>query len=399
MFSTGSKLFFGLTASAVAVLFVFGFFQNWNPVGIVGLGAAVFALAFLGGIAVRTRDADVPTGDASAASTSAAASPAPGNSIWPLVAAVGGGLVVVGLVTDKRYFVGGFAVAFIALLEWMVQGWAERASGDSAYNRQVRGFMLHPIEMPIFAAVGMAVLVFAFSRIMLRSDTTVGPSLFVAIAALITVFGFILAARRRPTRALVAGVCSIGAVALLAGGIWAAADGEHPELAEHAKVFRTVDGKAPERAECGEEITEADHKAPGSVSLKSNLLAEVILRDNRLYAVEIGGTAVTSLFVPRGTTVSIMFKNENGGHSSGSEHAEHRLAAQYLENGVDASGKPSTDLAQKVICTNAIEDGKVQLLTLKIPKPSAAAEGLEGKEFKFYVPGIEGAELPIEVSA
>jgi len=397
MFSTGSKLFFGLTASAVAALFVFGFFQNWNPVGIVGLGAAVFALAFLGGVAVRTRDADVPVGDASAAATSAAAAPAAGNSLWPLVAAVGGGLIVVGLVTDKRWFVGGLAVAFVALLEWMVQGWAERASGDSTYNRGVRGFMLHPIEMPVFAAIGTAVLVFAFSRIMLRSDTTVGPSLFIAIAALVTVFGFVLAARRRPSRSVVAGVCSIGAVALLAGGIWAAADGEHPELAEHAKVFRSVDGKEPERAHCGEEITEADHKAPGSVSHKSNLLAEVILRDNRLFAVEFGGAAVTSLVVPRGTTVSIMFKNENDDHSSESEHAERRLAASFLVNGVDGAGRPTTDLAQKVICTNAIEEGKVQLLTFAIPKPSAAAP--EGKEFKFYVPGIEGAELPIEVYA
>ena len=49
------------------------------------------------------------------------------------------------------------------------------------------------------------------------------------------------------------------------------------------------------------------------------------------------------------------------------------------------------------MCTNAIDGGKVQLITINIPKPSAAAP--PGQEFKFYVPGIPGAEIPIEVLA
>ena len=43
----------------------------------------------------------------------------------------------------------------------------------------------------------------------------------------------------------------------------------------------------------------------------------------------------------------------------------------------------------------AIKGGKVQLLTLTVPKPSAVAPA--GKEFKGYVPGIPGAEVPLEV--
>ena len=387
MFSTGSKLFFGMTAAAVAGFVVFGFFQNWDAIGVIGLAAAACALALIAGTVIFTRDADVAADDSTAALTAAAAQSAPGSSLWPLIGAVGGGLVVIGLVTDKRWFIGGMATVTVALVEWMVQAWAERASADGTYNRRVRGFILHPLEMPILSAVGLGSLIFAFSRLMLRSNNTVGPSLFIAIAALVTVFGFIFAAKK-PSKAVVVGICTVGAAGVLAAGIWAAAVGERPQLAAEGKVFRDQPGQPSERSNCGEEITEADHKASGSVSAKSSTVAQVILRDNHLWAKTFGDD-VTSVVVARGLTVNILFKNENP------KGEERRLAAAYLVNAVDANGKPTTDLAQKVVCTNAIDGGKVQLITINIPKPSAIAPA--GKEFKFYIPGIPGAEIPLEV--
>lgn len=390
MFPTGSKLFLGLTGAAVAGFVVFGFFQEWNTVGVVGLGSAIVVLAFLAGVVIYTRDADVAAGDATAAASAPAAQPAPSNSLWPLVGALGGGLVVVGLVTDKRFLVGGFAVLFVALVEWMVQGWSERASGDAKYNRAVRGFILHPLEMPILGAIGLGAIIFSFSRIMLKSDHVVGPSLFIGLAALITFFGFVFAAKRRPSKAVAAGICTIGALGILAGGIWSAAAGERPELAEEGHIFRDTPEEKSERSKCGEEVTEADEKASGSLASKSSISAEVILRDGVLEVREFGRPA-DRLHVARGNTVNVIFKNEGG------EEEPRRLAAQYLANGVDENGKPTTDLQQVTVCTNAIEDGKVQLLTLVVPKPSVAAP--EGKEFKIFVPGVETAELPLEVPA
>jgi len=388
MFSTGSKLFFGMTGTAAAGLVVFGFFQNWDAIGVIGLGAAVCALALIAGVVIFTRDSDVAAGDSTAALTAAAAQRAPGASLWPLIGAVGGGLVVIGLVTDKRWFIAGMATTTIAMVEWMVQAWAERASADSGYNRRVRGLILNPLEMPILAAVGLGSLIFAFSRIMLRSDNTVGPTVFIAIAALVTVFGFIFSAKKRPSRGVIVGICTVGAAGVLAAGIWAAAVGERPQLAAEGKVFRDQPGQPSERSNCGAEITEADHKASGSVSAKSSTVAQVTLRGNRLTA-KTFGDPVSSVVFARGLTVNIMFKNENP------KGEERRLSAAYLVNAVDANGKPTTDLAQKVVCTNAIDGGKVQLITLNIPKPSAIAPA--GKEFKFYVPGIPGAEIPLEV--
>lgn len=389
MFSTGSKLFFGMTASAIVGLVLLSIVQDGDALGVAGLAFAAMALILVGAVVIYTRDADVAAGDATASTTAAAARPAPGNSLWPLVGAAGGGLLVIGLVTDKRWFIGGAIVATVALVEWMVQAWAERASAETAYNRRVRGFILHPLEMPILASIGLGALIFAFSRIMLRSDTTVGPTIFVALAALITIFGFVLAAKRRPGKTAVATICTLGALGILAVGIWAAADGERPELAEEGKIFKGIHGEAPERANCSEEITEADKDASGSLAHKSATTAQIILRDNKLAVVQYG-EASPALRIAAGNTVNVIFKNENP------EAGEpRRLTAAYLVNGRDSSGKPTTDLAQETVCTNAIEGGKVQLLTLTVPKPSTVAP--EGKEFRLYVPGVEGAEVPLEV--
>ena len=176
---------------------------------------------------------------------------------------------------------------------------------------------------------------------------------------------------------------------VLAAGIWSASVGERKQLAEEGKVFTDKPGQPSERANCGAELTEADKDASGSISDKSSTLAQVILRDNRLWAVSLG-RPVAAVTVGRSQTVNIMFKNENPGDGE-----ERRLAASYLVNAVDANGKPTTDLTQKTVCTNAIKGGKVQLLTLTVPKPSAVAPA--GKEFKVYVPGIPGAEVPLEV--
>ena len=75
--------------------------------------------------------------------------------MWPIVGALGGVLVVVGLVTYPLVFIFGIIVLLAATVEWMVQAWSERASADSSYNAAVRGRIAHPLEFPVLAAVGV----------------------------------------------------------------------------------------------------------------------------------------------------------------------------------------------------------------------------------------------------
>jgi hypothetical protein len=390
MFTTGSKLFFGLTAAAVAGFLVYGFFQEWGALGVVGLASAAVVLAFFAGVSLATRDSTVSAMDDAAIATSAAAQPAPHRSLWPLVGAAGGALLVIGAVTDQRWFVAGIAALIVALVEWTVVAWANRASASVDFNEGVRDRFLLPLELPILAALGLGLMIASFSRIMLNAEPNVGTVLFISIAALILVFGFVFAAWKRPRRVLGAALCALGAVLLVGGGIWAAAHGEHPDLAEEGRLFRDSEEHGPAvRSECGEDPNEADENASSSLSAKAALFARITLRDGTLTATDQDGRPIDPLTVPRGLVTNVMFRNESGD----SEHR--RLAVHYLAPVIDENGQPTNELAEAVACTNAIESGAVQMLTFSIPRPSAAAP--EGRGYTMNVPGVEGAEIEVVV--
>jgi len=192
MFPSGSKLLFGGAVLALVAAVVYGVTQE-GSLGTVGLISASLGLFLLAGVNLYIRDADVSPMDTGALTQSAAAAPVPGASMWPIVAALGGLLVVVGLVTYPVVFIFGIILLIAATAEWMVQAWSERASSDVAYNADVRARIAHPLEFPILAAVGVGIIIYSFSRIMLFLSKTSGPAVFAVIAAAILVVAFIVA--------------------------------------------------------------------------------------------------------------------------------------------------------------------------------------------------------------
>ena len=165
------------------------------------------------------RDSDVSAMDTAALTSSPAAAPVPGPSMWPIVAALGGVLVVVGLVTYPVVFVFGILALLAAAVEWMVQAWSERASADVLFNDSVRSRIAHPLEFPILAALGAGILVYSFSRIMLFLSKSTGPAVFAAIAALILAAGFVVAFRPTLRTGAVGVVCVVAALGLVTGGV------------------------------------------------------------------------------------------------------------------------------------------------------------------------------------
>src|SRR5215207_6278994 len=127
MIPTGSRFLFGAAVLATVAAVLYGITQE-GSLGTVGLISAALALFLLAGVNLYTRDADVSSMDPAAATETAAAAPAPGPALWPLVAAVGAVLVVVGLVTYPVIFIFGVVALLAATAEWMVQAWSERAS-------------------------------------------------------------------------------------------------------------------------------------------------------------------------------------------------------------------------------------------------------------------------------
>jgi hypothetical protein len=376
MFTTGSKLFFGATALSVAGAIVFAI-TTGGPTGVmgtIGLLSLACVFGFLAGINFFNKDGNVPAMQQGVQFSASAAQPPVGASMWPVVAAVGLGGLVVGAVSKPVVFKVSIVVVLIATMEWMVQGWSERASADAEYNASIRKRVAHPLEFPILGALGLGAIVYAFSRIMLTVSKEATPWVFLVIGTIIAVGAFMFASKRKISRGTVLGICTIGAVALMGAGVASARQGQRT-IEEHPT---TVDS-----ALCLEGGTEGeiDEHASQDVSAKSNPIANIFLESNDEMIARIAGFTdpednFDTITVPRSTNVRILFHNES--------NSPQRLTARLGTFGEEP---------EVVTCTTAVNPGKEVFLTFKIPKTNAASS----TPLQLEVPGVEGQQIAIVV--
>jgi hypothetical protein len=371
MFTTGSKLLLGSTALAVVFAIVYGITVQ-GTLGVMGLASAAVALGLIAGINIYSRDANVNVDDTAAATAAAAARQAPASSPWPLVGVAGIALVMIGLVTTSIVTVVGLVAILAAVIEWMVQAWAEHGSADDAYNGEIRARMANPLEMPILATIFAAIVIIGFSRVMLALSKVGTVVAFSVIAAVVLFIAFLMASKSGVASRTLGGVVAIGITALVAGGAVAAVSGERD-----MHVIETTAALA-ERGRCGTEPSEADKKASQTVAAKSNQAATVTLTAQGTLSVSVPGfnESTRSVTLPRSNPNNVLFRNQ-------SDH-ERRLV-------IDIG--PSGDMDSKTLCTALVEPGAVQLLTVMFDKPSFAVEG----GHQFTVPGVETAVLEVVV--
>jgi hypothetical protein len=382
MFTTGSKLLIGSSLLAAVAAASYGVTQD-GVLGTMGLVSAAVALAFLAGINVFVRDANVSAMDTEAFSASAAAQPAPSPSMWPAVGALGAGVAAVGLVTVQAVFVLGLVVVIASAVEWMVEAWSERASADAGYNREVRGRVAHGLEFPVAAAVGLGAIVYLFSRIMLNLSKESGPAAFGVLAALLLAIGFIIAYRPSLRGGAIATLCTLAALALGAGGIAAAIGGER-ELEEHSTTGTLADAQACDSSE----ETEADEHASRAIAAKSNPAATITLTESgELELQMVGFPGATEATLTRSSPSNVIFRNESA--------EEHRLVLDLGErpqiDPVTGAAIPDTSRPYQ-LCTQLVGEDGAQFLSVTVDKPSAAAG-----PYRFFVPGVEGAEVAVVV--
>ncbi len=255
MLTTGFKLWFGFCLAAISVAVFAGYTSGATETGPISLGwkggvgnhvtyvlfvFAATAFGLLGLLAVAFRDAD----SESVAEVLGVDMPPPaqtqvGGSIWPLLGAFGIATLVIGLVVSSALFVVGLVVLLAVGLEWTMLNWSERATGDPVVNKELRERLLRPIEIPILGLTGIGVLVLAISRVLLASS--VNGAVFLASVAGIVVFGVAFLFSRRPNipRRIVSTVLIVSCLAVLVGGIVAAAVGErefHQQGEGHLEV-------------------------------------------------------------------------------------------------------------------------------------------------------------------
>lgn len=286
MIPTGSKLWFGVSGFALVATIVYFLASRGEELGSMVLLSLAVAGFTLGLLASLIGDGDVPAPRAAApeeAATSAVVT-APRNvqlaAAWPALAAVGAGVVVVGLATGGILAYVGFALLLAAGIEWMVQAWAERATADPTANRELRNRLMYPIEIPVLAAVTIAFVIISFSRVLLSVSKVGSTVVAIVVASLILGVAFLVTSRPKLSSSLLTVVVALGVIGLLGGGIIGAVAGE--------REFEAHEG-------------EEDH-GEGESAVELLISADTTAGFNE-----------EDLTVPVGEPVTIIFQNNQGG--------------------------------------------------------------------------------------
>jgi hypothetical protein len=244
--TVGGKLWLGVAAFALAALVVWQGFSGGEERGLLVLLGVAIAAGTLGALLVWIRDGDVAVEPGAAdgrAPASAASGPLPAP--WPAIGALGVAVTVVGLAAGGALLYVGFGLVAIAVVEWMVQGWAERATPDPEENTALRNRIMYPVEIPVLGLLIVGLVLLAFSRVLLALPKEGSTIAAIAVAATILLVAVLVATRPRISSTVLTVVLVLGAVALLGGGIVGAVSGER-DIEEHEAEERGTESPRPE---------------------------------------------------------------------------------------------------------------------------------------------------------
>jgi hypothetical protein len=275
VFTSGFKFFFGIGAALATAGVLYGYTSGGNHVGplslgwkggvgeyvgygvLVGLGVSAIGIALT---LITFRDAD-PADQADYMGVDDIAPTMPVTpSHWPIIGAFAVATMAVGLVLNTAIFVAGLVASGLVSLSWMMDAWADRATGDPEANRALRNRIMAPIEIPAAGGAAVAVGVLAISRVLLNASQ-LGAVVVAGVVAVVILGIAIVSANEsiKIGKNAVAGLAIFVAIAVLGGGVWAAVDGER-EFHEHEVHGATnEDSDADEsHAEDGDE-NDAEH--------------------------------------------------------------------------------------------------------------------------------------------
>ena len=288
MIPTGSKLWFGVAGFALVAAVAYFIASDGEEHGSMVLLSLALAGFTLGLLSSFLRDGDLPAprslSDEVPPSEGAVAT-APARveltAAWPALLAVGLGVAAVGLAVGNLLLYLGLLLAVAAGVEWMVQAWAERATGDPARNRELRNRLMSPFEIPVLAAAVIAVVIIAFSRVLLAVPKAGSTVFAIVVAVVILGAAFLITSRPRLSSSLITGVVVLGAIGLLGGGIVGGVAGER-EFEEHG--------------------AEEDHGGEGEGEVRALITASNTADYDE-----------DEVNVPAGVPVTVEFRNEQGG--------------------------------------------------------------------------------------
>jgi hypothetical protein len=272
MLTPGSRFFFGFAAFALVGAFVYGFASGgdqplmdhilgpltlgWkggvgDHFGYIVLVTAAAVSAFLGALVVAFRDADPEATAAVLETETAPLTRAPADaSYWPLLGAFAVAVMLVGFIVGPELLLVGAVLALVAVVEWTVKAWSERATGDPVANRELRNRLMVPLEVPIGGLLAVAVVFLGVSRVLLAVSKTGAVVIGGAVATLMFVACIALAARPAMRRSVLSVVVVLFGLSVVGGGIAAAVIGER-DFEHHSGEGEGGEGHS--EAESGDE--------------------------------------------------------------------------------------------------------------------------------------------------
>lgn len=204
-------------------------------IGYTVLMSFAAAMAVMGGFTSATRDADAESlaelEGIDAVALAAPSVPA-GHSWWPLLGALGVGMVVVGLVFSNLLLWGGVAVLVAAAVEWTAKAWSERATDDAADNAEYRSRLLQPVEVPVASALIIAVVAVAISRVLLAVPKSAAVYVIIGLAVLVFAVANLLARRPELKGRVLSTVVVVSILVILVAGVAAGMAGSR-DIEEH----------------------------------------------------------------------------------------------------------------------------------------------------------------------
>jgi hypothetical protein len=271
MITTGSKYLYGSALLALVGAFFLAISTSGHAIGMSTLLGAIslgykgpvgnhFAYAvlvayagmslFVGGVLTAVRDGDPEAGaQIQGLAEPAAVLPVRGVNHWPLIAAFGVAVALLGVIFEPVLFILGAVLVTIAAFEWMIYSWAEDATGDATANRKVRNRLLNPIEIPLFAIMGIALFVFAFSRVLLALDKVPGAIIFGIVPLIAFVVVILLNSKPTQSKNVIAVLVVLGGILILASGVAGLVHGrqdvEHEQESPHEYTIKGQHSSAP----------------------------------------------------------------------------------------------------------------------------------------------------------
>jgi plastocyanin len=238
MINTVAKIELGL-ATVAFIMAVGVAVAADDPGGFVLLFGIAIAFALAGLALAGSGFSDRAPRFASAADTpplqmvSVGRSLAPKPSPWPFAAAAALGIFAIGVAVGHSLVIVGLVFGFIAAAGWLSQAWRDDTSFTAREGARISSRLLSPVGLPIVAVALIAVIVISISRLLLTLSRTGSIIAALALAVVLLVAFFMLAARPDLGRNSLVFLGCLAVVAVVSAGSVSAAHGyrtfEHPE--------------------------------------------------------------------------------------------------------------------------------------------------------------------------